>query len=103
MARASSHVGIDKAWNRGACYLGDNRKYLRILLIGDYNLIDVDAYGVPYQQMKIIAQPAISGPGRRHLHSVRIRRPAVCDVEGTWDTPAAWFGGSPSSSSAMDG
>jgi hypothetical protein len=49
------HVGIDEAWKRGAQYLGDNRRYLRFLPIGDYNLIDVDAYGVPYQQMKIIA------------------------------------------------
>lgn len=54
-------VGIDKAWKRGAQYLGDNRRYLRRLAIGDYNLIDVDAYGVPYEQMKIIASQHYQG------------------------------------------
>jgi hypothetical protein len=55
------HVGIDRSWKRGAVYLGDNRGYLRILPIGDYNLIDIDAYGVPHQQMKIIAQRQYRG------------------------------------------
>jgi hypothetical protein len=49
------HVGIDSLPKRGACYLGDNRRYLLQLPIDDYDLIDLDAYGVPYDQMKILA------------------------------------------------
>jgi hypothetical protein len=55
------HVGIDKGWKRGALYLGDNRRYLRFLPIGDYNVIDLDAYGVPYEQMKIITARRYQG------------------------------------------
>ena len=81
------HVGIDEAWKRGARYLGDNRRYLRLLPIGDYNLIDVDAYGVPYQQMKIIAGRQYPRRGRRHIHSMCLRRSAVCDAEGVGILP----------------
>lgn len=49
------HVGIDKTWKHGAHYLGDNRRYLRFLPIRNFNLMDLDAYGVPYEQMRIIA------------------------------------------------
>lgn len=55
------HVGIDRAWKRGARYLGDNRRYLRLLPINDYNLIDIDAYGVPYEQMKTLADRLYGG------------------------------------------
>jgi hypothetical protein len=54
-------VGIDKAWNRSARYLGDNRRYLKFLHLDHYNLIDLDAYGVPYEQMKIISQRGFGG------------------------------------------
>jgi hypothetical protein len=50
------HVGIDSLPKKGARYLGDNRRYLHKLPIDDYDLIDIDAYGVPYAQMKILAE-----------------------------------------------
>jgi hypothetical protein len=55
------HVGIDKAWKNGSRYLGDNRRYLRVLALDEYNLIDLDAYGVPYEQMDIIARRRFKG------------------------------------------
>ena len=54
--RPIEHVGIDTLPKRGALYLGDNRRYLYQLPINDYDLIDIDAYGVPYGQMKILAE-----------------------------------------------
>ncbi|MCL2742216.1 MAG: hypothetical protein FWE67_00015 [Planctomycetaceae bacterium] len=50
------HVGIDTLPKQGALYLGDNRRYLHRLSIDNYDLIDIDAYGVPYCQMKILAE-----------------------------------------------
>jgi hypothetical protein len=54
--RNIEHVGIDILPKRGSLYLGDNRRYLRRLPIDNYDLIDLDAYGVPYDQMKILVQ-----------------------------------------------
>jgi hypothetical protein len=54
-------VGIDRAWNRGARYLGDNRRYLNFMSLEDYNLIDLDAYGVPYEQLRIISRRRYTG------------------------------------------
>ena len=46
---------IDQKNDRQGMYLiGDNRKYLRSLSIEKYNIIDLDAYGIPYDQIKII-------------------------------------------------
>jgi hypothetical protein len=56
-----STVGIDRAWNRSARYLGDNRRYLKLMPLDTYNVIDLDAYGVPYEQMKIISQRRYTG------------------------------------------
>jgi hypothetical protein len=55
------HVGIDKARRSNALYLGDNRRYLRFLPLDEYNLIDLDAYGVPYEQMQIISRRHFTG------------------------------------------
>jgi len=55
------HVGIDTEMKHGAKYLGDNRKYLKHLPLNDFNLIDIDAYGVPYEQLHIIAQRQYQG------------------------------------------
>jgi hypothetical protein len=54
--RNIEHVGIDTLPKKGALYLGDNRRYLQRLPIDDYDLIDLDAYGVPYDQMKILVK-----------------------------------------------
>ena len=55
------HVGIDSLPKRGALYVGDNQRYLCQLPIDDYDVIDLDAYGVPYNQMKILAQRNYQG------------------------------------------
>jgi hypothetical protein len=56
-----SYVGIDRAWSGGSRYLGDNRRYLRFLPLDEYNLIDLDAYGVPYEQIDIISRRQFKG------------------------------------------
>lgn len=55
------HIGIDSEMKHGARYLGDNRKYLEYLAIDDYDLIDLDAYGVPYEQLRIISKRGYRG------------------------------------------
>jgi hypothetical protein len=54
--RPIEHIGIDVLPKLGAQYLGDNRHYLHRLPLDNFDLIDVDAYGVPYDQMKILAK-----------------------------------------------
>ena len=54
--RHIEHTGIDTLPKLGAHYLGDNRHYLQRLPLDDFDLVDVDAYGVPYDQMKILAK-----------------------------------------------
>ena len=41
--------------------LGDNRKFLASLDLNKYQVIDLDAYGVPYDQLKIIFSRGYSG------------------------------------------
>ena len=55
------HVGIDTEMRSVAKYLGDNRKYLQYLPINDFDLIDIDAYGVPYEQLQIISKRQYKG------------------------------------------
>ena len=46
---------VDKKENSKGVYLiGDNRKYLMSLNLGQYDIIDLDAYGVPFSQLEII-------------------------------------------------
>ena len=48
---------IDIKPDRDGFYLiGDNRKYLKGMSLSKYNIIDIDAYGIPYEQIKIIMQ-----------------------------------------------
>lgn len=43
---------IDKKGDRGGVYLvGDNRKYMESLDPGRFNVIDMDAYGIPHKQL----------------------------------------------------
>jgi len=34
--------------------IGDNRKYLKCLDLSKYDIIDLDAYGIPFEQLEII-------------------------------------------------
>lgn len=59
--RPVEHIGIDSLSKIGARYLGDNRHYLRHLPIYQYDLIDLDAYGVPYEQLRILSDRKYRG------------------------------------------
>lgn len=41
--------------------IGDNSKYLASLPLTKYDVIDLDAYGIPYQQMKILFEREYKG------------------------------------------
>jgi len=46
---------IEKKRDKKGVYLeGDNRKFLKSIDLERFNVIDMDAYGVPYEQLKII-------------------------------------------------
>jgi hypothetical protein len=46
---------IETKKNKGGVYLeGDNRKYLKSLTLTPYDMIDLDAFGVPFEQLEII-------------------------------------------------
>ncbi len=50
-----SVVGIEKEKGKKGMYLqGDNRKYLKTLDLLKYDVIDLDAYGMPIDQLDII-------------------------------------------------
>ncbi len=59
--QAIEHIGIDSLSKLGSRYLGDNRRYLRQLPLDEYDLIDLDAYGVPYEQFRILADRQYRG------------------------------------------
>jgi hypothetical protein len=40
---------------------GDNIKYLKSLTLDKYDIIDLDAYGIPYKQMKILFEKNYNG------------------------------------------
>ena len=42
-------------------FIGDNVKYLTSLNLDKYDVIDLDAYGVPYEQLKIIFERSFRG------------------------------------------
>lgn len=54
-------VPIDKKRNGEFQIVGDNLKVLRSLNLNDYNIIDLDAYGVPYEQLKILFEKKYTG------------------------------------------
>lgn len=54
---------IDQKPMRGGVYLqGDNRKFLASLDLGKFNVIDLDAYGVPFDQLDTVFTRIGSGP-----------------------------------------
>lgn len=51
--RRVDRLGIDKQ-KRPGCLHGDNRKWLQSLDLSAFNVIDLDAYGIPFAQAAII-------------------------------------------------
>ena len=50
----TKYIGIDKEKTKKINYHGDNRKWLKVLDLSNFNVIDLDAYGIPYSQLEII-------------------------------------------------
>jgi hypothetical protein len=49
------HIRIDmKSDKSGAYLLGDNTKFLKAMDLSSFDIIDVDAYGIPFTQLEII-------------------------------------------------
>ncbi len=54
-------VRIDKEAGKKGLYLhGDNLKFLKNMDLSKYNVIDIDAYGIPYKQMDILFRRNVS-------------------------------------------
>lgn len=52
--RTINVLGMDKKKIEGIYLQGDNLKFLASMDINKFNVIDLDAYGVPYHQLEII-------------------------------------------------
>ena len=54
---AASYVGCDKRYfeDERLAYVADNRRVLRAIDLSAFNLFDLDAYGMPWEQAVIIA------------------------------------------------
>lgn len=53
-------VGIDRI-SYGSTLKGDNVKYLKGMNLDKYDIIDLDAYGVPFRQLEIIFKKKYKG------------------------------------------
>ena len=54
---------IDAKKSKAGVYLkGDNRKFLPTLDLNQFNVIDLDAYGVPYHQLKLLFSTQLTKP-----------------------------------------
>jgi hypothetical protein len=49
-------ISIDKNINSNANFIGDNCKYLKNLDLSQFDIIDLDSYGIPFPQLEIIFQ-----------------------------------------------
>lgn len=54
-------TSIEIKRNKGSNLFGDNRKLLPSLELNQYDIIDLDAYGVPYEQLKEIFNQNFNG------------------------------------------
>jgi len=55
-------IGIDKIdYDTGFFLDGDNLAFMKTIDLSKFNVIDLDAYGVPYEQLKILFERNYSG------------------------------------------
>jgi hypothetical protein len=47
-------TSIDIKPKKPLCLIGDNLKYLKSLNLNKYDIIDLDSYGIPFEQLQII-------------------------------------------------
>lgn len=65
---AAEYTGIDERYewpDARRRYVGDNRRILRAIDLGRFNIFDFDAYGSPWEQMLILAERRQWAPGER--------------------------------------
>jgi len=55
-----TRTGIDRE-PRPGCLRGDNRKWLLGMDLSRYNVIDLDAYGIPFDQLRILFERGYRG------------------------------------------
>lgn len=62
---AASYVGCDERYfpDERPAFVADNRRVLRSLDLGGFNVFDLDAYGSPWEQVYIIARRRLLQPG----------------------------------------
>jgi hypothetical protein len=57
-----NRLGIDKInYNIGFYLPGDNIEYLHEIDLSKFNVIDLDAYGIPYNQIKLLFEKNYKG------------------------------------------
>jgi len=54
-------LGIDKGNYRGTYLRGDNLKFLKAIDIHKFNVINLDAYGIPFKQLEILFERNYKG------------------------------------------
>jgi hypothetical protein len=54
-------IGIDKKKTKKLNLIGDNRKWLKSLNLNKFDIIDLDAYGIPFDQLEIIFKREYKG------------------------------------------
>jgi hypothetical protein len=54
-------ISIDKKKNKNIDLVGDNRKYLKKINLNEFDIIDLDAYGMPDEQLDIIMNKSYEG------------------------------------------
>lgn len=55
-------IGIDKKRKTGSfCLIGDNRKFMREMNLNQFNVIDLDAYGIPIPQLDMLFERQWAG------------------------------------------
>ena len=55
-------TSIDSRNDKSSVYLkGDNIKFLKAMDLNKYDIIDLDSYGIPFQQLEIIFEKKYSG------------------------------------------
>lgn len=52
--REINTLPIDSTNNEGFFMPGDNRSFLQIIDLSRFNVVDLDAYGIPFEQLKIL-------------------------------------------------
>jgi hypothetical protein len=64
---ATGYVGCDRRYFRDGrkVFVADNRRVMRVIDLGAFNLFDLDAYGSPWEQAVILAARRKVEPGER--------------------------------------